>query len=148
MKIFYALLLTSICFSFPSLAEPLQIQTSTQTLVFDVEIADTPEKHKTGLMHRDSLPKNTGMLFVFKEATSPKFWMKDTKIRIDMIYLSEDGVVNGILENAVPFDETPISSPAPVLAVLEIAGGSSKTLGIARGDKVIHRIFEKDLKLK
>ena len=146
MKILFIFLTTQICFSFQSIAEPLQIQTSTQTVAFDVEVANTPEIRQTGLMNRNSLPQNTGMLFVFEEITSPQFWMKDTKIKLDMVYIGEDGLVKGIHENAIPFDKTPIPSPAPVLAVLEIAGGSAKTLGISKGDKVIHQIFEKDLK--
>lgn len=146
MKIFYAFLTISILFSFSSFAEPLQIQTSTQTIDFDVEIADTPETHAKGLMYRDSLPQNGGMLFVFDTLSWPQFWMKNTKISLDMIYIDEKGIISGIHPDAVPYDETPIPPPAAALAVLEIAGGSTKTLGISTGDKVIHRIFEKDLK--
>jgi uncharacterized membrane protein (UPF0127 family) len=148
MKKIFALFISLIFLSLPSLAEPLQIQTSTQTLVFDVEIADTEETRAMGLMNRPSLAPNSGMLFIFDVLSLPEFWMKDTKISLDMIYIGEDGVIDGIHENAIPYDETPISPPAPALAVLEIAGGSSKTLGIAKGDKVIHQIFEKDLKSK
>lgn len=146
MKKFVTLLTIMLFFSMPSFAEPLQIQTSTQTIIFDVEIANTLETRAMGLMHRDSLPQNGGMLFVFDVLSWPKFWMKDTKISLDMIYIGEDGVIKGIHENAIPHDTTPITPPIPAIAVLEIAGGSSKTLGISRGDKVIHKIFEKDLK--
>lgn len=148
MKIIFAILISLFFVPLPSFAEPLQIKTSTQTLVFDVEIADTDETQAYGLMNRDKLAPNSGMLFIFDVLSWPKFWMKDTKISLDMIYIGEDGVIGGIHENAIPYDETPIRPPAAALAVLEIAGGSSKTLGIARGDKVIHQFFEKDLNSK
>ncbi len=132
----------------PSFAEPLQFEIqSGQTVSFDVEIAKTTEDQKKGLMNRDSLKPNTGMLFVFDPPTKPVFWMKDTKIRLDMIYMGEDGIVTGIHENATPFDETQIFPPeVKSKAVLEITGGDAKKLGISKGDKVIHTIFKKEAK--
>jgi len=117
-----------------------------QSIPFQVEIADTKEKQKKGLMGRDSLKPRTGMLFVFEKPAKIQFWMKDAKIFLDMIFIGEDGVIKGIHEKAIPYDTTPITAPEPVLAVLEIEGGTAKTLGISRGDKVIHKIFEKGLK--
>ena len=115
-------------------------------LAFDVEIADTQEERRVGLMNRDSLPKNGGMLFVFGEDVYVHFWMKNTNLYLDMIYIGEDGAIKGIHANAIPNDETPIPPPSSAFAVLEIAGGSAENLGIEVGNKVIHRIFEKDLK--
>jgi uncharacterized protein len=146
MKIFYTLLTGLTLFALPSYAESLQIETTKQTLVFDVEIADTQEERRIGLMNRESLPNNGGMLFIFEEVIFAQFWMKDTKIPLDILYIGEDGIIKGIHANALPNDETPIPPPAPALAVLEIAGGSAESLGIVAGNKVIHKIFEKDLK--
>ena len=146
MKNLLALFITLIGFSSPVFAEPLTIETSKQSIVLDVEIAYTQEERSLGLMNRDSLAPNSGMFFVFDVLSMPQFWMKDTKISLDMIYIDEKGFVAGIHANAIPYDETPIQPPGPALAVLEIAGGSAERLGIAKGDKVIHRIFEKDLK--
>lgn len=146
----YLMLLSTsvLLLSVPAMAEPLQFQTQAgQTIPFDVEIAKTPAEQARGLMNRDSLKPQTGMLFVFDPPTKPLFWMKDTKIRLDMIYISENGIVTGIHENAIPFDETPITPP-PIKSrgVLEITGGASKKLGISKGDKVIHTIFKKEVK--
>lgn len=134
--------------SAPAIAEPLQFETKAgQSIPFDVEIAKTDAEQKKGLMNRDTLAPKTGMLFVFDPPSQPVFWMKDTKIRLDMIYIDENGIVTGINENATPFSETPIFPPdAKSKAVLEINGGSAEKLGIAVGDKVIHTIFKKEVK--
>lgn len=132
----------------PAIAEPLRFETQIrQTIPFEVEIARTEEDQNRGLMNRDSLPPGTGMLFIFDPPSKPIFWMKDTKIKLDMIYINEDGIVIHIHENAVPFDKTLIYPPKiKSKAVLEIGGGLSKKLGISKGDKVIHTIFAKEVK--
>lgn len=127
-------------------ATPLYIQTKTETIVLNVEIADTPETRATGLMNRDLLPENHGMLFLFETETQPQFWMKNTKISLDMIFIGNDGLIKGIHENAIPEDLTPITAPEPIISVLEIAGGATKKLNISAGDKVIYNLNEKDLK--
>ena len=137
-----------LLFASPALAEPLQFETqSGQSIPFEVEVARTPAEQNKGLMNRDSLPPATGMLFLFDPPTKPVFWMKDTKIRLDLIYIDADGIVSGIHENAKPFDETQIFPPeAKTKGVLEITGGDAKKLGIAKGDKVIHTFFKKEVK--
>jgi len=132
----------------PSFAEPLQFETQAgKTISFDVEVARTDEEKKKGLMGRDSLKPQTGMLFIFDPPTKPVFWMKDAKIRLDMIYIGVDGTVTGIHENAIPFDQTQIFPPdVKTKAVVEITGGDAKKLGISKGDKVIHTIFKKEAK--
>lgn len=117
-----------------------------KTVTLNVEIATTKEERIKGLMGRDSLANDAGMLFLLGEVIEAKFWMKNTKIPLDLIFIGEDGVVRGVYENARPFDLTPIPAPEPVSAVLEINGKTSKTLGIIRGSKVIHKAFKKDLK--
>ena len=127
--------------------ETLFIETSTnQTASITVEIADTDELRRIGLMGRDHIPQNTGMLFVFDQLEFPRFWMKDTKVFLDMVYINEKGIINGIHENAIPNDLTPISAPGAVKAVLEIAGGEAKRLGISKGNRVVSPLLQKDMK--
>jgi uncharacterized membrane protein (UPF0127 family) len=135
----------------PPVVDSLVIELkSGSSIGFQVEIADTFEKREKGLMGRDSLPDNHGMLFLFDEPSTPAFWMKDCKIYLDMIFIGADGLIKGIHHKAIPGDLTPIPSPEPVIAVLEILGGTSEKLRISKGDKVIHPRLEhpaqKDLK--
>lgn len=128
-------------------ADDLKIITTTQKIIaLHVEIANTPETREMGLMNRDVMANDAGMLFVFDAPVTPQFWMKDTRMTLDMVFIGADGVVKGVYDTAKPYDLTPIPSPEPVLAVLEINGGRAKSLGISKGAQVIHEIFEKDLK--
>ncbi len=108
---------------------------------FTVEIADTPEERGMGLMFREELGPNAGMLFDFKEVRDVSFWMQNTLIPLDMIFIGEDGVVRKIHVNARPRDTTSIPSGEPVRFVLEIPGGRSDELGIALGDRVDHALI-------
>lgn len=140
---FWALL----CGMAPALAAPITITTAHgPSVVLDVEIAQTNTTRERGLMNRTALPARTGMLFVFDSVDTPKFWMKNTLIPLDMIFIGADGVIKGIHSRAIPHDETPIPSPEPILAVLEINGGEAETLGFSTGDKVIYNFLQKDLK--
>ena len=122
--------------------EPLSIATARGPARFVVEIADTDRSREIGLMCRSRLAANRGMLFDFKTAQAVQFWMKNTLIPLDMLFVGPDGKVLTIAANARPMDETPIPQPAVVaLGVLEIAGGRAAALGIAPGDKVSERIF-------
>ena len=103
---------------------------------FVVEVAGTPEQQQYGLMNRQSLEPNRGMIFPYEPAQPVGFWMKDTLIPLDMIFIAPGGRISGITENAVPLSLEPVVSPGPVEAVLEIAGGRSAELGIAAGDQV------------
>lgn len=100
---------------------------------FVVEIADTEAERAQGLMHRASLPHDAGMLFVFERPQRVSFWMKNTLIPLDMLFVSADGTVERIKEMAAPEDETPIPGGTDVEFVLEINGGQAKQLGIAAG---------------
>lgn len=108
---------------------------------FTVEIADDTDSRAQGLMHRESLPRFAGMLFVYPEPRQVGFWMKDTLIPLDMIFLDESGVVTFVHENAQPHDETPIIGPDDTLAVLEVNGGMSGEFGIAPGSEMRHPAF-------
>jgi uncharacterized protein len=110
---------------------------------FTVELALTPEQMSQGLMFRRSMPADAGMLFDYRSVQPVSFWMRNTYIPLDMIFILPDGKIAGIHERAVPLDERPISSPVPVRAVLEVNGGTVTRLGIRAGDRVVHPIFEK-----
>jgi len=112
---------------------------------FGVELADTPEERSRGLMHRGSLPGSAGMLFVFESPHDAVFWMEDTLIPLDILFLSAEGVVLRIHENAVPLDRTPISGGEDVMYVLEINGGLSRRIGISVGTELRHPAIDQDI---
>lgn len=103
---------------------------------FQVELVDTPDTRAKGLMYRQELAPDAGMLFDFKEEREVSFWMMNTFIPLDMLFISSDGVIRTIHVNAKPHDPTSIPSKAPVQFVLEIPGGRTSELGIEPGDTV------------
>lgn len=111
---------------------------------FNVELADTAQERAQGLMNRQSLPRSSGMLFVYDTPGSPAFWMRNTLIPLDMLFLDARGRVARIHENAVPLDETPIPGGDGILAVLEINGGLARQLGITEGSEMRHPAFDQD----
>jgi len=122
--------------------EPLQIVTHDgRTHRFHVEIADNDASRERGLMFRKSLGPDAGMLFDFHSSQYVSFWMKNTLIPLDMVFIDARGTVVNVAANAPPLSEAPIPSDAPVLAVLELRGGRAAELGIQAGDRVHERIF-------
>lgn len=122
----------------------LSIKTETGKIhKFNIEIADTELKRRQGLMGRPSLKSKSGMLFMFDETTPQEFWMKDTLIPLDILFIDEAGRIETLYERAKPHDLTPISSLKPVKAALEIGGGESARLGIKKGDLVQYKLFTK-----
>jgi uncharacterized membrane protein (UPF0127 family) len=121
--------------------QPLEIASKSGVHVFAVEMASTPEEVARGLMFRRQLPEGQGMLFDFHKEQPTSFWMKNTYIPLDMIFIRADGRILHIAENRVPLSETLVPSGGPVRAVLEVIGGTAKKLGIAPGDRVGHAIF-------
>lgn len=110
--------------------------------VFRVEIANTPAALEQGLMHRKHLPESRGMLFQFP--VPPRvvsFWMKNTLIPLDMLFVARDGTIVSIIENAEPETLDRRTSAAPVTGVIEINGGLCARLGIMPGDRVLHPFF-------
>ena len=121
--------------------QPLEIASKSGVHVFAVEMASTAAEQAKGLMFRRELPEGQGMLFDFHQEQPTSFWMKNTYIPLDMIFIRGDGRILRIAENTVPLSETLIPSGGPVRAVLEVNGGTAKKLGIAPGDRVAHPIF-------
>jgi uncharacterized membrane protein (UPF0127 family) len=103
---------------------------------FIAEVARTPEEQSQGLMHRQSLAPDRAMIFPYDPPQPASFWMKNTLIPLDIIFIRPDGTVESIAANTVPLSLEPVRSEEPVAAVLEIAGGRSAELGISPGDKV------------
>lgn len=106
---------------------------------FTVEVVDTDAGRQKGLMFRQSLAPDAGMLFDFKDSHEVSFWMMNTFIPLDMLFIRADGTIANIHVNARPQDPTSIPSKGPVMFVLEIPGGRSEELGIKAGDKVVHQ---------
>jgi uncharacterized membrane protein (UPF0127 family) len=103
---------------------------------YSAELAITSAEQATGLMFRKSLSDDAGMIFLFPEGQIASFWMKNTLIPLDMVFIRRDGSIESIAENTVPYSETPVSSKGEVTAVLELRGGLTRELGIKPGDKV------------
>jgi uncharacterized protein len=120
----------------------LEIASKSGVHVFAVEIADTDATREKGLMFRKSLPEGQGMLFDFHEEQPVGFWMQNTYIPLDMIFIRGDGSILRIAENTEPLSTRIIPSGGPVRAVLELIGGSARKFGIAPGDKVAFPIFK------
>ena len=122
--------------------EPLSIVTAAGTkLKFQVEIARSFEEKARGLMYRDALAANAGMLFVYPKELRQAMWMKNTMIPLDMLFIRRDGRISHIHERAVPQSLDTITSHGRVLAVLELRGGTAARLGITKGDRVWHKAF-------
>jgi uncharacterized membrane protein (UPF0127 family) len=116
---------------------PLIIHSKGKQHRFTVEVARSPEEQAQGLMHRQTLGPDRGMIFPMEPARPASFWMKNTLIPLDMIFIRADGTISSIIEETVPLSLEPNVSTEPVAAVLEIAGGRAAELGLQPGDKVV-----------
>lgn len=103
---------------------------------FDVEVALTPKEQEQGLMFRKSLAADAGMLFPMEPPRTASFWMKDTLIPLDMLFILTDSTIAFIKAQAEPYSREPVSAGVPVAAVLELRGGRAAELGIKEGDRV------------
>ena len=119
----------------------LVVVTGGREVKFDVELALNDAERSRGLMYREKLGPYEGMLFDFYQDAPVSFWMKNTLIPLDMLFIASDGTIRHIHPNATPLSTESIPSQFPVRAVLEINGGSARLLGIKPGDKVRHPIF-------
>ena len=119
----------------------LLVETGEAQQRFDIEIADSPEETSQGMMFRESLAENAGMLFDFGEPREPAMWMKNTLIPLDMLFIDQNGIIVAIARNAQPHSERRITPGMPVKGVLELNGGAAGKFGIEPGDVVRHEIF-------
>jgi uncharacterized protein len=115
---------------------PLRIVHAGKTHTFRVELARTSEEQAKGLMFRAQMAPDEGMIFPFDPPRGASFWMRNTVIPLDLIFVGPDGKILNIAANAIPYDETPLYSAGPAKAVLELNGGRAKELGLAAGDRV------------
>ena len=114
----------------------LCVTSKAKTHSFNVEVAASSLEQARGLMFRNELADNAGMIFPFPEPRMASFWMKNTVIPLDIIFVRADGTIESIAANTEPYSTTPVASGEPVTAVLELRGGLSAQLGIVAGDKV------------
>ena len=119
----------------------LQITTADETYTFAIELALTPEQQSQGLMFRQSMAADAGMLFVQNNEGIRNFWMRNTFIPLDMLFIKADGTIAHIAERTIPQSLETVSSRVPVQAVLELNGGTARRLGIKVGDKVTHPLL-------
>lgn len=142
LKLFAVILLISSCGKAET--SKLVIETEAGDITYNIETASTVKELEVGLMNRDSLAQNAGMLFdlsnVPNEVTA--MWMKDTKLSLDMLFLTKEGVVYWIKENAQPYSEELIIAPFPAAAVLEINAGDVAKHQIKIGQNVKHPMFK------
>lgn len=147
-----ALLLILILPTWPVSAQPaggqtfevdrLAIETQTGNRYgFTVELALTPQQQAQGLMFREAMAPDAGMLFVFPQVRQASFWMENTLIPLDMLFIRADGTIARIAADTTPLSRESVPSGEPVRAVLEINGGLSAMLGIRPGDRVLHAAF-------
>ena len=115
---------------------PLTIDSGGRSHRFMVEVARSPQEQARGLMFRDTLADDAGMIFPFPAPRPASFWMRNTLIPLDMIFVREDGTIARIAANTVPHSEEGVTSGEPVIAVLELRGGRAAELGISVGDRV------------
>ena len=119
----------------------LTILTANGPHKFTVELANTPQQMAQGLMFRQSLAPDRGMLFAYDPPAVATMWMKNTLIPLDMLFVDEHGRIVNIGERAVPGSLAAIAAAAPVRAVIELNGGTASRLGIRPGDRVLSPLF-------
>ena len=120
----------------------VDIRSDAGVVRFVVEIADDPAERSRGLMHRTELAEGAGMLFLFDRAERQAFWMKNTPLPLDIIFVDARGVVDSIAAETTPFSERSLPSDGPALAVLEINGGLAERYGIGVGAELRHPAFQ------
>ena len=112
------------------------VETGSSQYRFEVEVADDVTERSNGLMYRQSLADNAGMLFLYQETRPVQFWMKNTPLSLDIVFVREDGTIARIAENTTPMSEDIIPSGEPVRAVLEVKAGTMRQLGVTAGDRL------------
>jgi uncharacterized protein len=119
----------------------LVVETPAGSHRFTVELVDTPGARARGLMFRESMQADHGMLFDFRRDQPVAFWMKNTPLPLDLLFIDASGTVVQVAADATPYSEATIPSRQPIRAVLEVNAGTARRLGIEPGAKVRHPIF-------
>ncbi|MEE8295686.1 MAG: DUF192 domain-containing protein [Sphingomonadales bacterium] len=122
--------------------EALSVETAGGTYKFQVQIAQTVEQKQIGLMFRNNMPAGEGMLFTYKYPEVAGFWMRNTYISLDILFVRGDGTIANIARNTTPLSLDMVSSNGHIIGVLEINGGLAEKLGIEPGDKILHPFFQ------
>ena len=120
---------------------PLIFSKAEKDITFQVEVADTDETRAKGLMFRTKMPENEGMIFDFGESRPVYMWMQNTYIPLDMLFLTEEGLVHHIVEETTPLSRSLIGSGGAVRYVLEVKAGTVKRHQLKKGDQVQHQLF-------
>ncbi|MGH6763204.1 MAG: DUF192 domain-containing protein [Phyllobacterium sp.] len=123
----------------------LEFETASGQVRFDVEIADTNEERARGLMHRVDFPDDRAMLFIFDQTRDVMMWMQNTPTALDMVFISENGVVSAIAPDTKPLSEAIVSSQGPVRFVVELKAGTASKRGIEIGNRLVHPVISKVL---
>ncbi len=134
---------TRVEIAFKKEGELSLLKASNDSLIqkLNIEIADDEYQTETGLMYRKSMDDNQGMLFIFPDSQYRYFYMRNTEIPLDIIYIDQDQTIVSIQKNAKPFDERSLPSEGPAKYVLEINGGLSTAWGLEKGDKILFSKF-------
>ena len=125
--------------------EQLTIQTAAgATIIYQIEVARTPTQMQRGLMFRDTLPEDRGMLFIYKPERRARMWMKNTILPLDMLFIDAKGEIINIARNTTPYSLDTIDSGGEVRGVLELNAGQADKHGIVIGDTVKHAVFAEE----
>lgn len=144
MRLLFTALTIALLVQAPAHAAPpsllpvktILIETRSGLRSFKMEVAADNASRERGLMYRKHLARDRGMLFDFKTPVMTAFWMKDTPLALDILFVRADGTISTVAANAVPYSTAEIVSAEPIRAVIEVNGGLSRALGIAPGDRV------------
>lgn len=120
---------------------PLVVETSAGDRSFTIEVADEEHERSAGLMYRQAMDDDHGMLFVFQQTRPVGFWMRNTPMPLDLVFIGEDGAVRAI-EPGIPFSDATITAGVPVRFVLELKSGIAQKTGIAAGDRLRHPVID------
>ncbi len=121
--------------------EPLTIDTASGPHRFKVEVMRTEPERERGLMYRKTMARDHGMLFEYESEQPVTFWMHNTYLPLDLVFIGKDGRVVNVAHDAKPMDDSLIPSTGPALGVLELDAGSAKTIDLKAGDVVHHKMF-------
>lgn len=145
LQIALMVMLAAACSKFDKRDDVSIVNNDAEKAAYKVELAQTDDEMRTGLMNREKLDENSGMLFNLGRLNVPTaMWMKDTKIPLDMIFIDKDGTIFWIYENAEPESTKLIVAPFPAFAVLEVNAGDVKRFDIKIGDTVKHKWFDEE----